>query len=171
MNLLVTIPWEHKVLMADHKSLVVPSREYCPVFEDKNKAIIDARQVETQIVQKLPFDDVHIVLHPDLSDRQDPPEGYTFGFGVGDDDLCDPDDDEDEPFTKPKNLRRIDRLHVTVALKDCPVSTYTAFVARADHKAVHVTCQPPNFDDPPPPPRDLGAMKSFLKMRTVWHVS
>ena len=42
----------------------------------------------------------------------------------------------EEPHTEPKNLHRIDRIHVTLALRDCLSAAYTAFVARADHKAV-----------------------------------
>ena len=51
LNLLVTIPCEHKILLADLNSLVVPSRDSRPDYEDKNRAILDARESETQISQ------------------------------------------------------------------------------------------------------------------------
>ena len=55
-----------------------------------------------------------------------------------------------EKVQVPRNPRRIDRVHVTPALKECLSSAYTVFVAKADHKAVHVTCHPPVFDDSMP---------------------
>ena len=47
-----------------------------------------------------------------------------------------------------RNLCRIDRIHVTPALRER--SAYRAFVSKAEHKAVHVTCHPPIFDDSVP---------------------
>ena len=159
LGLLVTIPCEHKVLMADHNSLIVPSRDSKPVSEDKNKTILEARATETQILQKLQLEDAYVNVHSDPLDRQDHPEGFTFGFGVSDE-TSDTEDDSEEHVTQPHNLRRIDRIHVTSAIRDCRSSAYTAHVARADHKAVHVTCQPPAFDDSPP---RLRCYEEFLE--------
>ena len=150
LNLLVTIPCEYKILMADHNSLVVPSRDSSPVFEDKNRAILDAKETETQILQRLQLEDAYIAVHADPSDRPDPIEGFTFGFGVKDECPSDTNDGDEEPLIEEKNLRRIDRIHVIPAIKDCLSSAYTAHVARADHKAVHVTYHPPAFDDSAP---------------------
>ena len=145
--------------MADHNSLIVPSRDSNPVYEDKNKTILEARATETQILQKLQLEDAYVSVHSDPLDRQDPPEGFTFGFGVSDE-TSDTEDDTEEQVARPHNLRRIDRIHVTPAIRDYLSSAYTAHVARADHKAVHVTCQPPAFDDSPP---RLRCYEDFLE--------
>ena len=63
-------------------------------------------------------------------------------------------------MTQPHNLRRIECIHVTPAIRECLSSAYTAHVARADHKAVHVTCHPPTFDDSPP---RLRCYEEFLE--------
>ena len=145
--MLLIVPCKEKILLADHNSLIVPSRDSCRVFEDKNKAILEAREAETQILQKVHLDDAYICVHANPSDRQDPPECYTYGFGVGDEELSDTDDEDEELLSEPKNLRRIDRVQATPALRDNLSAAYTVFVARVDHKVVHVTCTPPTFDD------------------------
>ena len=95
LTLLVTIPYEHKVPMADHNSLIVPSRDSKPVYEDKNKTILEAKATETQILQKLQLEDAYVSVHSDPLDRQDPPEGFTFGFGVSDE-TSDTEDESEE---------------------------------------------------------------------------
>ena len=52
------------------------------------------------------------MVHSNPSNRQDPPEGFTFGFGVGDK-VCSNAYDDDEMVQLPRNLRRIDPVHVT----------------------------------------------------------
>ena len=69
LSLLVTIPCEHKILMADHNSLIVPSRDSNPVYEDKNKTILEARATRTQILQKLQLEDAYVSVHFDPLDR------------------------------------------------------------------------------------------------------
>ena len=93
---------------------------------------------------------MYICVHADPSDRQEPTDGYTHGFGVGDEELLDTNNEDEKSLSEPKNLRRIDHVHVTPAPRDSLFVAYTAFVARADHNATHVTCSPPTFDDTPP---------------------
>ena len=47
-------------------------------------------------------------------------------------------------------MKRRYRCPRTCAVKEYLSTAYTAFVAKADHKAVHVTCHPPVFDDSMP---------------------
>ena len=98
----------------------------------------------------LQLEDAYLAVHADLSDRPDPIEGFTFGFGVKDECPSDTNDGDEEPLIEEQNLRRIDRILVTPAIRDCLSSAYTAHVARPDHKAVHVTYHPPAFDDSAP---------------------
>ena len=72
LSLLINIPCEHKILMADHNSLIVPSRDSNPVYEDKNKTILEARATETQILQKLQLEDAYVSVHSHPLERQVP---------------------------------------------------------------------------------------------------
>ena len=89
-------------------------------------------------------------MHTRFHQTPPPLEGFTFGFGVKDESPSDTNDGDEEPLIEEQNPRRIDRIHVTPAIRDCLSSAYTAHVARADHKAVHVTHHPPAFDDSAP---------------------
>ena len=83
---------------------------------------MDAREAETQIMQKLQLDDAYIHVHSDCPDMQDPQEGYTFGFGVRDEDLSETEDEDYERPIAPMNLYRIYRIHVTPASETaCPL--------------------------------------------------
>ena len=44
----------------------------------------------------LPSNYIYVEVHSHPSDRQEPPEGFTFGFGVGDELCSDTEDDERE---------------------------------------------------------------------------
>ena len=86
---------------------------------------------------------MHISQSMQIRQTDRTPQGFTFGFGVKDECPFDTDDGDEEPFIEEKNLRRIDCIHVTPVIRGCLSCAYTAHVAKADHKAVHVTCHPP----------------------------
>ena len=93
--------------------------------------------------------DAYLHVHSQIQDREtDPLEGFTFGFGVQDKGSNESGSScsDDSEFESKKNLRRIDRFHMSSALISHVSEAFTAFVAKADHKAVMIVCSPPSFD-------------------------
>ena len=145
-NLLVSLlplQYDNKILLADHNSLIVPARDSVPVFEDKNTTIVDARETEIRVLQKLGLTDAYTEVHT-CDSKQEPNPGFTYGFGTKDTPQDHSSDSDLESGTH--NLRRIDRIHLSQSLLPHLSEAYASFVARADHKAVAVSCKPPNFD-------------------------
>ena len=88
--------------------------------------------------------DAHLEVHSNPVDvKYEPLEGFTYGFGVHDSSSSESDSDDERP---PHNLRWIDRIHVSKSLLPHLSEALTAFIARADHEAVLVSCKPPEFD-------------------------
>ena len=100
-------------------------------------------------MQQLGLQDAYLFVHSPNSDQDTHPhEGFTFGFGVHDIERhgSDSDDSTDSEIETRQNLRRIDRLHMSASLLPHVSEAFTAFVARADHKAIVVAYFPPTFD-------------------------
>ena len=71
-DILSTLSYEHKVILAHHNSLIVPSRDSSPVFDDKTNAIVEATDVEIKVLRKFQLQDAYIHVH-EQGQRQDTP--------------------------------------------------------------------------------------------------
>ena len=140
---LASLPCPHKIPPADRHSLIVPARYSSPVFEDKTHSILEAREIETKALQQLNLHDVYAHVHRQQQDRGlDPLDGYTFGYGVRD-----PCEGSSNFETEMRHIFRCtDRIHMSPTLLPHLSECCTAFIARADHKAVLASCMPPAFD-------------------------
>ena len=143
---LAALPYEHKILLADHNSIVVPSRDSNPVFDDKVHSIVQARDLEIKALHQLQMADAYVEVHSGHGDpKQIPPDGFTYGFGIHDTQDSGSDSHTDKEQV-PHNLRCIDRIHISLSLLPHLTEAHTIFIAKADHKAVIALCKPPEFE-------------------------
>ena len=145
---LACIPCLHKILLVDHNSLIVPSRDSQPFFEDKTALIVEARETKIKALQQLGLLDAYLHVHnQNWEHGVEHPEGYTFGFGVNDPQIERPDSNSSDSQAKLRhNLRPIDRVHMSPTLLPHVSEAFVAFIARVDHKAALIACSPPSFD-------------------------
>ena len=128
------------LMLADHNSLVVPQRDSDnPPSEDRGD-IINARDVELQVLGDMGLSDTWEYVHWGDGTDNDPPPGYTHGYRINE-----PEGGSPGRIKPREGLRRLDRIHISTPLLPSISTLFTTFLAKSDHKAVVVSFAPPQF--------------------------
>ena len=115
-------------MLADHNSLIVPTRDCSNPSVEKKNEFLSARDTEVAVIDQLRLFDSWVEVHADeQAHKHAPPKGYTYGYSVQN--------------TAPKDdriLRRLDGIHVSGTLKGYIAKAFTKFLCNSNHKAVVV---------------------------------